>query len=90
MRYCAEQAHHAQHDIFPMAESILQTYLNNQFIKTAEQENITKLKAAATEVKKRLSKKKAKVIPYTLVALDPFISEDEPIVADVEKIIITK
>ncbi|MDO6596595.1 GTPase-associated system all-helical protein GASH [Oceanihabitans sp. 2_MG-2023] len=73
-----------------MAESILQTYLNNQFIKTAEQENITKLKAAATEVKKRLSKKKAKVIPYTLVALDPFISEDEPIVADVEKIIITK
>jgi len=73
-----------------MAESILQTYLNNQFIKTAEQENITKLKSAATEVKKRLTKKKIKVIPYTLVALDPFVSEDEPIVSEVERIIVTK
>lgn len=73
-----------------MAESILQTYLNNQFIKTTEQESITKLKAAATEVKKLLIKKKIKVIPYTLVALDPFVPEDEPIVSEVEKIIIAK
>lgn len=73
-----------------MADSILQTYLNEQFIKTAEQENITKLKAAAIEVKKRLAKKKTKIIHYTLVALDPLIPENEPVIAEVEKIIITK
>jgi hypothetical protein len=73
-----------------MTETILQIYLNNQFIKTAEAENIPKLKKASTELQKRLLKKKSKVISYTLVALDPQIDESDPVVLEVEKLIISK
>ena len=73
-----------------MADTLLQTYLNNQFIKTSDEGNIAQLRKAATEVAKRLRKKKAKVIPYTLVGIDPLISEDDPVIVEVEKIIIGK
>ncbi|WP_417361106.1 GTPase-associated system all-helical protein GASH [Galbibacter sp.] len=73
-----------------MSETILQTYLDNQFIKTADSGNIDSLKKAVTEVVKRLNKKKEKIIPFTLVAIDPFISENDPVVSEVERIIISK
>ncbi|TYA74935.1 GTPase-associated system all-helical protein GASH [Seonamhaeicola marinus] len=73
-----------------MSETILQTYLNNQFIKTSDSGNIASLKKAITEVVKRLEKKKQRIIPFTLVAIDPLISEEDPIVIEVEKIIIGK
>lgn len=71
-----------------MAESILQTFLNQQFIKTSDGGNIDSLKKAVTAVVNTLSKNRKLIIAYTLVALDPQISESEPVVIEVEKIII--
>lgn len=73
-----------------MAETLLQTYLNNQFIKTTEEGNLTNLKKAIAELEKQLQKKRLKIIAYTLVAMDPHISENDPVVVEVEKIIIKK
>jgi hypothetical protein len=75
-----------------MTESILQTYLNEQHIKTDVQENIDNLKKAVKEVEKYLTKRKVKsdIIPYTLVALDPKVKDSDPVVQQVETIIIKK
>lgn len=75
-----------------MTESILQTYLNQQHIKTDAQENIDSLKKAVKDVEKYLATKKAKsnIIPYTLVALDPKIKDNDPVLQQVEAIIIKK
>ena len=73
-----------------MADTILQTYLNKQIIKTADDGNISNLKKAAAEIVKRLEEKKPLIIPYTLVAIDPSINQEEPVVEEVEKIIIKK
>lgn len=70
-----------------MTDSILQSFLDNRFIKTDIPENITNLEKAVAEVQKLLNKRKTKIIGYTLVALDPTISDD-PIVTEVEAIII--
>src|ERR1700743_4034056 len=71
-----------------MSETILQIFLNNQFIKTADTGNIESLGKAVAAVKGLLAKKKQLVIPYTLVALDPQIAGTDPVVAEVEAIII--
>ena len=73
-----------------MTDSILQSFLDHQFIKTDESENISNLNKAVVELQKQLSKKKKKIITYTLVALDPTISDDDPIVQEVETLIIKK
>ncbi|MFY0591968.1 GTPase-associated system all-helical protein GASH [Roseivirga sp.] len=73
-----------------MAESILQNYLTLQHIKVTDESSIDNLKKAVTEVKKQLTRKKLKVISYTLVALDPKIKDNDPIVQEVEAIIIKK
>lgn len=73
-----------------MTESILQTYLNEQHIKTDVPANIDSLTKAVKEVKKNLTRKKIKsdFIPYTLVALDPKVKDSDPVVQEVERIII--
>lgn len=71
-----------------MAESVLQKFLNQQFIKTADGANIESLKKAVTSLTNNLAKNKKLVIPYTLVALDPQIPETDPVVTAVENIII--
>jgi hypothetical protein len=71
-----------------MSETILQIFLNNQFIKTADTGNIESLSKAVVAVKTFLTKKKQLVIPYTLVALDPQIAGTDPVVTEVESIII--
>lgn len=73
-----------------MTNSILQSFLDNRFIKADDPEHIVKLNKAISEVQKLLRKKKPKVISYTLVALDPTISDDEPVVREVESLIIKK
>lgn len=75
-----------------MTESILQSYLNEQHIKTDVQENIDSLKKAVKEVEKNLTRRKVKsdIIPYTLVALDPKVKDSDPVVQQVETIIIKK
>ncbi|MBB1481506.1 hypothetical protein H5186_18910 [Pseudoalteromonas sp. SG41-2] len=73
-----------------MTESILQTYLNEQHIKTDVPANIDSLTKAVKEVKKYLTRKKIKsdFIPYTLVALDPKVKDSDPVAQEVEKVII--
>lgn len=75
-----------------MTESILQTYLNEQHIKNYVTENIESLNKAVKEVEKYLTRKKIKsdIISYTLVALDPKVNDSEPVVQQVEAIIIKK
>ncbi|MDX8126749.1 GTPase-associated system all-helical protein GASH [Methylomonas sp. OY6] len=75
-----------------MTESILQSYLNEQHIKTHVQEDIDSLNKAVNEVKKYLTRRKIKsdIIPYTLVALDPKVKDIDPVVQQVETIIIKK
>lgn len=71
-----------------MTDSILQTYLNEQHIKVADETSVDNLKKAITEIKKHLTKKKAEIIPFTLVALDLKVKDTDPVVVQVEKIII--
>lgn len=75
-----------------MTGSILQTYLNEQHIKTDVQQNIDSLNKAVNEVKKHLTGRKIKsdIIPYTLVALDPKVKDSDPVVQQVESVIIKK
>lgn len=73
-----------------MTDSILQYFLHHRFIKTDESENIANLNKVVVELQKRLIKNKKKIITYTLVALDPTISDDDPIVQEVEALIIKK
>lgn len=75
-----------------MTESILQSYLNEQHLKTDVPENIDSLRKAVKEVEKHLTRKKIKsdIIPYTLVALDPKVKDSDPVVRQVETIIIKK
>ncbi|CCH55906.1 hypothetical protein BN8_05206 [Fibrisoma limi BUZ 3] len=75
-----------------MTESILQAYLNEQHIKTGVQENVESLKKAVKEITTYLTKRKEKadIIPFTLVALDPKVKDSDPVVQQVEEIIIKK
>ncbi len=75
-----------------MTESILQAYLSEQHIKTDVQENIESLKKAVKEVSNYLTRRKVKtdIIPFTLVALDPKVRDSDPVVDQVETIIIKK
>lgn len=73
-----------------MPEPIIQAYLNEQHIKTDVKEYIDSLIKAVKEVKKHLIRRKIKVdiIPFTLVALDPKVKDTDPVVQQVESIII--
>jgi hypothetical protein len=73
-----------------MTDSILQSFLDNRFIKTDASEHIENLKKASDAVQRLLKQKKnkPKIISYTLVALDPTISDDDPVVGEVDALII--
>jgi len=73
-----------------MTTSILQSFLDNHFIKTDDPSHIGNLNKAAIDVQKQLTKNKKKVIDYTLVALDPTVSEENSVILEVEAIIIKK
>jgi len=73
-----------------MTDSILQSFLDNRFIKNDEPELTINLGKSVAEVQKLLARKKPKIISYTLVALDPTISSDDPVVQEVEALIIKK
>lgn len=67
--------------------SMLQKFLNNQFIIVGEDENLTKLKKACGEVVKKLVKNKPKIVSYTLIALDPEVSAENADIVEVTGII---
>lgn len=71
-----------------MDKSILQEYLNLQFIPLDDDSALDKLKKASGEITKKLQKDKSKIIPYTLVALDPKISVDNSSLAEVKDVVI--
>ena len=71
-----------------MDKSILQEYLNLQFIPLDDDSALDKLKKASAEIAKKLQKDKSKIIPYTLVALDPQTSIDDSCLAEVKDIVI--
>jgi len=71
-----------------MDKSILQEYLNLQFIPLDDDSALDKLKKASADIAKKLQKDKSKIIPYTLVALDPKVVVDDLSLAEVKDIII--
>lgn len=71
-----------------MDRSILQEYLNLQFIPLDDDSALDKLKKASVEIAKKLQKDNSKIIPYTLVALDPQILVDNLSLAEVKDIVI--
>lgn len=75
-----------------MTGLILQAYLNEQHIKTDVQENVESLKKAVKDITTQLTKRKERIeiIPFTLVALDPRVKDNDPVVQHVETVIIKK
>jgi hypothetical protein len=71
-----------------MDKSILQEYLNLQFIPLDDDSALDKLKKASAEIAKKLQKDKSKIITYTLVALDPQVPVEDYSLAEVKDIVI--
>jgi hypothetical protein len=71
-----------------MNKSILQEYLNLQFIPLDDDSALDKLKKASAEIAKKLQKDKTKIIPYTLVALDPQVPADDSTLVEVKETVI--
>jgi hypothetical protein len=71
-----------------MDKSILQEYLNLQFIPLDDDSALDKLKKASAEIAKKLQKDKSKIISYTLVALNPKVAVDDSSLGEVKDIII--
>jgi hypothetical protein len=67
---------------------MIQEYLNAQFIVTTDDANFGKLQEASEQVVKILQENKSKISAYTLVALDPQIKADDPIITDVKNLIV--
>ena len=66
-------------------ENVLQSFLNIGMIDIGEDdEKFKNLQKASQDVTKKLLKKKSEAINYTLVALDPDVDTDEPILREVE------
>lgn len=69
---------------------MLQEFLNKSLLPIKDEDNFNKLKKSSNELAKRLKKKKSKISDYTIVALDPEISLDNPIVDEVRRLITGK
>ena len=52
---------------------MIQEYLNKQFIQTADDANFEKLKKTCVDIAKKISKDKAQILNYALIAFDPEI-----------------
>ena len=73
-----------------MSSSVLQTFLDNQFIATNDLSHVESLGKASAILQRTLRQKKnrPKIAQYTLVALDPNVSIENPIVEEVESLIV--
>ncbi len=65
---------------------MLHEFLNAQLLPITEDSNFEKLKKSAEDVTKKLNKNKAKILSYTLAALDPEIPADNPNLLEVKEI----
>lgn len=73
-----------------MPETILQKFLDLQFLKTDDEDHIERLKEAAAEVTSHLRGNKNELISYTLAAIDPQIGESDLAILKTEEMIIAK
>lgn len=71
-----------------MFDSILQQFLNKQFITIVNDTDHEKLAKVVSVVKEKWQEERQKVVYATMVALDPDINEHDPIVMEVNQAII--
>lgn len=67
---------------------MIQEYLNAQFIQTTEDANFEKLKKTCADIAKKISKDKAKILAYSLIAFDPEVPADNKEVTEIKNLII--
>lgn len=67
---------------------MLQNYLNANLLSLTDDGDFKKLKKSADDIAKKLAKSKAKIVSYTLSAIDPDISIDNADIVEVKEIII--
>lgn len=68
--------------------NMIQEYLNEQFIQTTEDANFEKLKKTCAAVAKNISKDKAKILAYSLIAFDPEVPADNKEITEIKALII--
>lgn len=67
---------------------MLQNYLNANLLTITSDEDSKKLKKSATDIIKKLLKNKAKIVSYTLSAIDPDVSPENTDIVEVKEVII--
>ena len=71
-----------------MNSSILQQYLTLQFIPIDDESGVDKLQKSADQLAKKLKKEKNRIAQFTLCAIDPSVSPDDPIMQEVQEHVI--
>lgn len=69
---------------------VLQEFIQNQFIIIESDDDFGKLQKVVEELKKKWQKDRKKVLSATLVSLDPDVPSNNPIITEVENVIIDK
>lgn len=67
---------------------MLQNYLNANLLSLTDDGDFKKLKKSADDIAKKLVKSKAKIVSYTLSAIDPDISVDNADIVEVKNVIV--
>lgn len=67
---------------------MLQTYLNANLLSLTDDGDFKKLKKSADDIAKKLVKSKAKIVSYTLSAIDPDIAVNNADIAEIKEIIV--
>lgn len=67
---------------------MLQSYLNANLLSVTNDEDLKKLKNSADDIVKKISKSKTKIVSYTLSAIDPNVSANNPNIEEVKATII--
>lgn len=73
-----------------MSQSILQSFLNEHIIDIDQNEDFSNLTKSASELEKRLRNKKVRIIQASLVAFDPHVDPSEPLLQEVQEIVVSK
>ncbi|MDO3425524.1 GTPase-associated system all-helical protein GASH [Chryseobacterium sp. APV1] len=67
---------------------MIQNYLSANLLSVTDDGDFKKLKKSADEIAKKLAKNKTKIVSYTLSAIDPDISVENPDIVEVKEAII--
>jgi len=69
---------------------MLQEFLNNNLLPITDESHFEKLKKASDDLAKKIAKNKENILSYTLLAIDPDVPLDNPIIEEVKELITTK